>query len=145
MNILFVHQNFPGQFKHLAPALVQQGHTVVALHINTCLPLTGVQLVRYQPKGRSGQGTHRWLVDLESKTIRGKAAYHAARQLKQDGFIPVVIVAHPGWGESLFCDWSGQRHGLAFIANFFTGLRAAMWVLTPSSRAPTQTRPAACN
>ena len=31
MNILFVHQNFPGQFKHLAPALAQQGHKVVAL------------------------------------------------------------------------------------------------------------------
>ncbi len=31
MNILFIHQNFPGQFKFLAPALVQQGHTVVAM------------------------------------------------------------------------------------------------------------------
>jgi len=25
MNLLFIHQNFPGQFKHLAPALAQQG------------------------------------------------------------------------------------------------------------------------
>ena len=114
MHILFVHQNFPGQFKHLAPALVQQGHTVVALHINACLPLPGVQLVRYQPKGRSGQGTHRWLVDLESKTIRGEAAYQAARQLKQDGFNPDVIVAHPGWGESLFLRlvWPAARLGI---------------------------------
>ena len=88
MHILFVHQNFPGQFKHLAPALAQQGHTVVALHINACLPMPGVQLVRYQPQGRSGQGTHRWLVDLETKTIRGEAAYHAARQLQQSGFSP---------------------------------------------------------
>jgi hypothetical protein len=32
MKILLIHQNFPGQFKHLAPALVQRGHTVVALH-----------------------------------------------------------------------------------------------------------------
>jgi len=31
MKILFIHQNFPGQFKFLAPALVQQGHTVVAM------------------------------------------------------------------------------------------------------------------
>jgi hypothetical protein len=29
MKLLFIHQNFPGQFKHLAPALAQQGHTVV--------------------------------------------------------------------------------------------------------------------
>jgi hypothetical protein len=58
MNILFVHQNFPGQFKHLAPALAHQGHRVVALHINACPPLPGVQLVRYQPQGQAGQGTH---------------------------------------------------------------------------------------
>ncbi|WP_265583379.1 hypothetical protein [Synechocystis salina] len=31
MNVLFLHQNFPGQFKHLAPALVAQGHQVVAM------------------------------------------------------------------------------------------------------------------
>jgi hypothetical protein len=31
MKILFIHQNFPGQFKYLAPALVQQGHTVVGM------------------------------------------------------------------------------------------------------------------
>jgi len=31
MKILFIHQHFPGQFKFLALALVQQGHTVVAM------------------------------------------------------------------------------------------------------------------
>ena len=31
MRILFVHQNFPGQFLHLAPALVDRGQDVVAL------------------------------------------------------------------------------------------------------------------
>jgi len=31
MNILFIHQNFPGQFKHLAPALAKLGHWVLAL------------------------------------------------------------------------------------------------------------------
>ncbi len=114
MNILFVHQNFPGQFKHLAPALARQGHAVVALHINECPPLPGVKLVRYQPQGRSGQGTHRWLVDLDTKTLRGEAAYHAARQLQQGGFNPGVIVAHPGWGESLFLQqvWPAARLGI---------------------------------
>ena len=45
---------------------------------------------------------HRWLTDLEVKVVRGEAAYRAARQLQVNGFTPEVIVAHPGWGESLF-------------------------------------------
>lgn len=31
MKILFVHQNFPGQFLHLAPELERRGHEVRAL------------------------------------------------------------------------------------------------------------------
>lgn len=34
--------------------------------------------------------------------IRGEAAYRAAKKLHQAGFSPDVIIAHPGWGESLF-------------------------------------------
>ena len=114
MNILFVHQNFPGQFKHLAPALAHQGHRVVALHINACPPLPGVQLVRYRPEGQPGQGTHRWVSDLEIKTLRAEAAYRAASQLKAEGFTPDVIVAHPAWGESLFLSqvWPDARMGI---------------------------------
>lgn len=114
MNILFVHQNFPGQFKHLAPALARQGHRVLALHIQAHSPLPGVQSVRYKPKGQAGQGTHRWVSELEIKTLRGEAAYRVACQIKADGFIPDVIVAHPGWGESLFLSqvWPAARIGI---------------------------------
>lgn len=119
MNILFVHQNFPGQFKHLAPALARQGHRVVALHINACQPLPGVQLVRYQPQGQPGHGTHRWLADLEVKTLRGEAAWHAALKLREQGFVPDVIVAHPGWGESLFLHQVWPQARLGIYCEFF--------------------------
>ena len=48
VNILFIHQNFPGQFKFLAPALVQQGHTVVGMTMQKteAKQWQGVQLVR---------------------------------------------------------------------------------------------------
>jgi glycosyltransferase involved in cell wall biosynthesis len=114
MNILFVHQNFPGQFKHLAPAMARQGHRVVALHINACPPVPGVALVRYAVTARPGEGTHRWLADLEVKTLRGEAAWKAAVKLREEGFVPDVIVAHPGWGESLFLQqvWPQARMGI---------------------------------
>lgn len=115
MNILFVHQNFPGQFKHLAPALAAlPGYRVVAMHINPSPPMANVQTVSYSPKAQAqGQG-HRWLTDLEAKVVRGEAAYHAARQLQLSGFTPDVIVAHPGWGESLFLKdvWPQARMGI---------------------------------
>lgn len=119
MNILFVHQNFPGQFKHLAPAMARQGHRVVALHINARPSMPGVELVRYPVAGRPGQGTHRWLADLEVKTLRGEAAWQAAVKMRDQGFLPDVIVAHPGWGESLFLQQVWPRARLGIYCEFF--------------------------
>jgi glycosyltransferase involved in cell wall biosynthesis len=104
MNILFVHQNFPGQFKHLAPELVRRGHTVVALALrayNTHV-WQGVSLVSYSVERRSSANIHPWLADFESKTIRGEACFRAAHRLQSEGFTPDVIIAHPAWGDSLF-------------------------------------------
>jgi glycosyltransferase involved in cell wall biosynthesis len=114
MNVLFVHQNFPGQFKHLAPALARRGDRVVALHINPAPALEGVTSLRYAVAGRASAGTHRWLRELEVKTLRAEAAWHAALQLKSQGFEPDVIVAHPAWGESLFLKqvWPQARLGI---------------------------------
>jgi glycosyltransferase involved in cell wall biosynthesis len=119
MNILFVHQNFPGQFKHLAPAMARQGHRVVALHLNDCPSMPGVALARYAVTSRPGQGTHRWLADLEVKTLRGQAAWQAALKLSEQGFMPDVIVAHPGWGESLFLHQVWPRARLGIYCEFF--------------------------
>ncbi len=104
MQILFIHQNFPGQFKFLAPALVQQGHHVVALTLQKSAgqPWQGVQRVPYAVSRGTTPAVHPWVSDFETKTIRGEACFRAALQLKAQGFSPEVIIAHHGWGESLF-------------------------------------------
>ena len=104
MKILFVHQNFPGQFRHLAPALVRQGHSVTAFAMNRngVDGQDGVRLRRYRVARGSAQGVHPWLIDLESKVIRGEACFHEATLLAREGWAPDLIIAHPGWGESLF-------------------------------------------
>ena len=116
MKILFIHQNFPGQFKFLAPALVQQGHEVVAMIMQkTDLEVwQGVKLVSYLPNRSSTPNIHPWVSDFETKTIRGEACYRAALKLKDTGFIPDVIIAHPGWGESLFLKdvWPESKLGI---------------------------------
>jgi glycosyltransferase involved in cell wall biosynthesis len=115
MNLLFVHQNFPGQYKHLAPAMARlPGHRVAAMHINATPAMPGVEMRRYSLTRGSTPGVHRWVSDLETKVIRGEAAYQCARQWRDEGFTPDVIVAHPGWGESLFLKdvWPQARLGI---------------------------------
>lgn len=116
MKILLIHQNFPGQYKHLAPALVALGHQVVALTCKVKEPQRwkGVHIVPYAIRGSSTQGIHPWLSDFETKLLRGTSCYQGALALKKQGFEPDVICAHHGWGESLFLKdvWPDARLGL---------------------------------
>ena len=72
MNVLFVHQNFPGQFKHLAPHLARAGHRVQALGIEGP-GLPGVEMRRYKPQRATTRQTHPWAQEFETKVIRGEA------------------------------------------------------------------------
>lgn len=116
MKILFIHQNFPGQFKHLAPALVERGHDCLALtlRVKEQMIWNGVRVLPYKVQRPSGKGVHPWLVDTETKVIRGEACYRAARALRDRGYMPDIIVAHPGWGEAMFLRdvWPEARIGL---------------------------------
>ena len=121
MNILFVHQNFPGQFKHLAPALASAGHRVLAMTMREVRERfwNGVELVPYGASRSSTPGIHPWVVDWETKVIRGEACFRAALQLKAGGFMPDAIVAHPGWGESLFLKDVWPQARLGMYSEFF--------------------------
>lgn len=116
MKILFIHQNFPGQYKHMAPALAAQGHQCVALTLRVKKPTTwqGVRILPYGIQRRQGQGIHPWVQDFDTKVIRAEACFAAACKLRDQGFTPDIIVAHPGWGESMFLRdvWPSARIGL---------------------------------
>ena len=121
MNILIVHQNFPGQFKHLAPALAAQGHQVVAFSTRNheAKLWQGVKVIPYTIKRGSGRDIHPWVSDFESKVIRAEAAFQHALSLREKGFVPDVILAHPGWGESLFLNEVWPQAKLAIYAEYF--------------------------
>lgn len=103
MKILFIHQNFPAQFQHLAGDLAQRpGHQVVALGMHGHAAPPGVTLRRYQLLRAAGSDTHPLLADQETHVRHAEACAAAALQLQRDGFTPDVIYAHPGWGEALF-------------------------------------------
>ena len=121
MNILLVHQNFPGQFKHLAPALQARGHKVVAMAMagGKTADAGGLEIVRSKPRCGSAPGLHPWVVDLEAKIIRGEASFRSAMKLRKAGFNPDVIVAHPGWGESMFLKEVWPRAKMGIYCEFF--------------------------
>jgi glycosyltransferase involved in cell wall biosynthesis len=121
MKILFIHQNFPGQFKFLAPALVLQGHKVVAMTMQKTEAASweGVELFQYAAARGSTANVHPWVADFETKTIRAEACFRAALKLKEDGFNPELIIAHHGWGESLFLKEVWPEARLAIYCEFF--------------------------
>lgn len=103
MKVLFIHQNFPGQFVHLSADLAKdKNNTVVALTIEKQVSPPGVTVRPYTLLRSPAQDTHYLLQDEESKILRAEACAAAAMQLKREGFEPDVIMAHPGWGEALF-------------------------------------------
>ncbi|MBK6650369.1 MAG: hypothetical protein IPG42_12160 [Betaproteobacteria bacterium] len=103
MKILFIHQNFPGQFVHLAADLAKdKRNKVLALSIHKLAPPPGVTVRHYTTLRPSNPQTHPLLLDEEAKILRAEACAAAALQLKREGFVPDVIMAHPGWGEALF-------------------------------------------
>lgn len=121
MNVLFVHQNFPGQFKFLAPALARRGHRVVALSMRQQGggAGNGVRIIGYWPTRSIAPSLHPWLRDLETKVVRAEACLRRAMQLKAEGYTPDVIIAHPGWGESMFLKDLWPRARLGIYCEYF--------------------------
>ena len=127
MNILFIHQNFPGQFKFLAPALVKQGHTVVAMTMQKteAKEWQGVRLAPYTATRGTTPKVHPWISDFETKTIRAEACFRAAMRIRAEGLNPDLIVSHHGWGESLFLKDVWPQAKLAIYCEFYYHPRGA--------------------
>ena len=105
MKFLFIHQNFPGQFIHLATELAKSKHEVAALTLNKRgLPTlwNGVKIFEYELGRGNGKGVFPIALDFETKTIRGAYCFLKAKELRAQGYRPDVIISHPGWGESIF-------------------------------------------
>ena len=121
MKILFIHQNFPGQFKFLAPALAAKGHEVAALtpKNNNASECGDVKIHVYTPNRGSARDIHPWVTDFETKIIRGEACFRAALALKENGYTPEIIIAHHGWGESLFLKEIWPKAKIGIYCEFF--------------------------
>lgn len=100
MRLLFVHQNFPGQYRHLAAHYAAHAHDVVGVGekrnvLRAGARLPGVKLLAYEMPPVEGDA-------LQMAIARGKRVAAGAARLRAAGFLPDIVFAHIGWGEALF-------------------------------------------
>jgi glycosyltransferase involved in cell wall biosynthesis len=100
-DILFIHNNFPGQFGDLSQALQKAGYRVAAIGAAKAPGVQGIPISRWSHKKGTTDGIFRPAIRAEADLIRARAAADAAMALKKQGFDPKVIVGHPGWGETV--------------------------------------------
>lgn len=103
MRILFVHQNMPAQYAHLAAHYARDpANEVVYLTRRKGIEMQGVRKIRYDLNRAAKTDGHHYIKFLDEQLLYGQAVVREAQTLKNQGFRPDVICAHSGWGEALF-------------------------------------------
>lgn len=103
MRILFVHSNFPAQFRDLAPALAADpANEVVFATAEPKGQIEGVRKVYLPALTWKGGQVHRYLREFERAVVNGQAAFRLAQQLRHEGFVPDLIYGFSGWGHTFF-------------------------------------------
>ena len=92
MRILICHNNYPAQFRRLAPALVADGHDLVFLHKTNewhATPAEGFRRVRYTPHRSSGaEWLHPYLRRFDNAVLEGQELSGLASSfLRKGGFL----------------------------------------------------------
>lgn len=102
MKILFLHRNFPAQFRHIAAALAQDpNNEVFFITNNDNLQLPNIKKIYYKPKREVPKNCHRYLKFYEESIIHAQATAEVALALKNQGFTPDIIYGHT-WGQTMF-------------------------------------------
>ncbi|MEQ8814130.1 MAG: glycosyltransferase family 4 protein [Thalassobaculum sp.] len=103
MRILFVHQNMPAQYAHLAVHYAADpANQVIFMTRRKGLEMPGVRTVRYDLGREPRTDAHHYVKFLDEQLLFGQAIVREAVKLKSAGFTPDIICAHSGWGEALF-------------------------------------------
>ncbi|MGB5636538.1 MAG: glycosyltransferase family 4 protein [Waterburya sp.] len=103
MKILFLHPNFPAQFRHLATVLGQDSKNTVVYGTNrTEGRIAGVNKLVYEKSRTARPETHHYVRPLENAVLEAQGVYRVAQKLKDQGFYPDVVYGHSGWGPTLF-------------------------------------------
>ena len=122
MNILFVHNNFPAQFRHVAQALARDPKvSVVGVGAPGSQQVPGARLFKYSMNRVDVAATHPFARRFDIECHRAEQVLYVLTSLVSSGFVPDVIVAHPGWGEDPFLRTIFPRARIVLYCEFFYG------------------------
>ena len=103
MNYLFIHQNLPGQYRHMVRHLASEpGNQIYFITQPNENSMAGVHKVTYSKDQRGPINCHAYAVELDRAIYTGATVADTCRGLRERGFWPDLIVGHSGWGETLF-------------------------------------------
>jgi glycosyltransferase involved in cell wall biosynthesis len=103
MNYLFIHQNFPAQYRHIVRHLAdQRGNRVYFITQPNENAMLGVHKLTYPKDQRRGINCHAYAQEIERAIHIGANVAEVCRTLREQGFRPDLIIGHSGWGETLF-------------------------------------------
>ncbi len=103
MRVLFLHNNFPAQYRHVARKLAEnKNNKIVFASHRAPEKIPGVVNLLYKPHRNASKETHHYLRSTESAVINGQSLFKSCIELKKKGFEPDIVCAHSGWGPSLY-------------------------------------------
>ena len=107
MNILFIHANYPAQFKYLCQAFLSDDKNQVVyltsrreISDNECF--SGLSIHHFSLHRNPDPNIHHYLSATESTILAGQAVAREIHNLSTSGFVPDLIISHSGNGLSLF-------------------------------------------
>jgi glycosyltransferase involved in cell wall biosynthesis len=142
MKVLLVHQNFPGQYLHLARHLGSvPGNQVVFITQRKDGELPGVRKIVYSPRRTVTPQVHHYLRESEAAVLNAQEVARLAMELRRSGFIPDVILGHNGWGEIWYLRDIFPNTPLVGYFEFFYRLQGADVGFDPSDPVTADTAP----
>ena len=103
MRILFIHNNFPGQYRRIVERLKgDRNYDLLSASLASNTQPSPIRYVRYKPHREPSKDIHPAARYTESTILTGQAVLKSMLAVRDKGWKPDIVLAHSGWGNSMF-------------------------------------------
>jgi glycosyltransferase involved in cell wall biosynthesis len=124
MRILFIHNNFPAQYRHIASALTRDPANKIGFITQSNKgEMPGVAKLVFEPARKAHATTHLYVKQFENAVLEGQAVVRVLESLRTKGFIPDLVCVHTGWGSGMFVKDIFPNTPVLLYCEWFTRLK----------------------